>query len=268
MNRLCTIIALNYLPQAMALLDSSRNIHPDSEFYVLITDAKTDTEVQLEGATVLLPEDLKLSPEWLADMRSYYDPVELATSLKPFLLKTLLTNNIDSVTFLDPDIVLFSDLAEGFSMAKNSGIALTPHRLTPSNIHNSNFSELAFLQYGIFNLGYISVGQKALQMLEWWGERLHWYCTRFPYDVVFTDQKWMNFVPAFFEFEVVRNPGYDLAPWNLDERPLSRVGEKYFAGERPLVFIHFSQMDWLPARKLTCGRSVWNSQKIKKSHSR
>ena len=242
MNRLCTIIAQNYLPQAMALLESARKIYPDIEFYVLITDAISSSQPLLEGARVLLPTDLDIEPEWLSDMQSYYDPVEFATSLKPFLLNTLLTSGVATVTFLDPDILLFSELTQGFEAAKKSGIALSPHRLTPSEIQGKNFGELSFLKYGVFNLGYISVGQSGRPMLEWWGDRLRWFCTRFPDDVIFTDQKWMDLVPALFSLTVIRDFGYDVAPWNINERLLSLKENKLLAGKDEIVFIHFSQM--------------------------
>ena len=115
MHRLCTIIALNYLPQAIALVDSTREVHPNIEFYVLITDATQREQPNLSNAQILLPEDLDISEDWLSEMRSYYDTVEFATSLKPFLLSTLLTPSVSTVTFLDPDILLFSELTQGFA---------------------------------------------------------------------------------------------------------------------------------------------------------
>ena len=242
MNRLCTIIAQNYLPQAMALLESTREIYPDIEFYILMTDATSSTQPLLKGAQVLLPRDLDIDPEWLTDMQSYYDPVEFATSLKPFLLSTLLTSGVSTVTFLDPDILVFSELTQGFVAANASGIALTPHRLTPAEIKGKQSGELSFLKYGVFNLGYICVGHLGKPMLEWWGERLRWFCTRFPNDVIFTDQKWIDLVPALFTFSVIRNFGYDVAPWNISERQLSLKDNKLFAANDELVFIHFSQM--------------------------
>ena len=233
---------MNYLPQAMALLESSRKVYPDVDFYVLIIDGTSKEVPHLPTAHILLPEDLIIAPEWLVQMRSYYDEMELATSLKPFLLKTLLDYDIETVTYLDPDILLFGELTEGINVARDFGIALTPHRLTPSNILEPSFSELDFLRYGIFNLGYIAVGQSSKEMLDWWGSRLRWYCTKFPNDPSFTDQKWINFVPALFNFGCVKSKGYNLASWNLDERPLSLSGESYLAGADALVFIHFAQM--------------------------
>lgn len=242
MHRLCTIIALNYLPQAIVLVESTRDVYPEIEFYVLITDATQREYSNLPNAHVLLPEDLDISPDWLLEMRSYYDTVEFATSLKPFLLSTLLTDKVSTVTFLDPDILLISELTDSFEAAENLGIALTPIRLTPSDVNAENFSELSFLQYGIFNLGFIAVGHNGKPMLKWWGERLRWYSTRYPLDHVFTDQKWMNFVPALFPCQILRNPGYNYTQWNIDERPLNWVGKEIYAGNSRLVFIHFSQM--------------------------
>jgi hypothetical protein len=242
MDRICTIIAMNYLPQAMALLKSTRVIYPEIEFYVLIIDSDSRDSEYLQSAKILIPADLNIPSDWLSQMRMYYDEMELATSLKPFLLETLLHEDVDSVTYLDPDILLFGELTEGMVAAKNCGIALTPHRLTPSKIAEADFAELGFLKYGIFNLGYIAVGQKSRPMLTWWAERLRWFCTKFQNDPVFTDQKWINFIPALFEFKKIDNPGYNFASWNINERPLSIRNGKIFAGEMQLVFIHFSQM--------------------------
>ena len=233
---------MNYLPQAMALLESTRTVYPEIDFYVLIIDGTSRDIPYFPSAIILLPEDLLIQSEWLSQMRSYYDAMELATSLKPFLLDTLLIEGVETVTYLDPDILLFGEMLEGTKHARDFGIALTPHRLTPANIMKPEFLELAFLKYGVFNLGYIAVGQQSKEMLKWWGSRLRWYCTKFPNDPSFTDQKWINFVPALFTYKTVSSKGYNLASWNLDERPLTVARGRIFAGADPLVFIHFAQM--------------------------
>jgi hypothetical protein len=52
----------------------------------------------------------------------------------------------------------------------------------------------------------------------------------------------MNFAPVFFNrIEIVRDPGMNMAPWNLHERFLSHQnGEIYVTGHGPLKFFHFS----------------------------
>ena len=72
----------------MALLESTRKIYPDIPFFVLIIDSNTKDIPALASSIVLLPSDLDMPPLWIEQMKMYYDNMELATSLKPFLLKT------------------------------------------------------------------------------------------------------------------------------------------------------------------------------------
>lgn len=49
-------------------------------------------------------------------------------------------------------------------------------------------------------------------------------------DGTFVDQKWMNFIPAFFPDDVCisHNEGLNVAIWNLHERELVIEGGKYY----------------------------------------
>ena len=60
----------------------------------------------------------------------------------------------------------------------------------------------------------------------------------------FTDQRWIDAVPVFFEHEVVRDLGCNVAYWNLHERTLA-VDESgaWTAGGVALRFFHFSGHD-------------------------
>jgi lipopolysaccharide biosynthesis glycosyltransferase len=242
MERACTIVAENYLAQALVFCNSFRLHNPTIELYVLITDASEDYQSIFVGTTVLGLSDLDIPQDWLNEMKKYYDVVEFATSLKPFLLQTLLKGGVESAVFIDPDTLFFDSIYEAIEISKRTGIALTPHRLTPFPFEKINFNEDVFLKYGIFNLGFIAVGKKGEGMLNWWAERLRWHSTRFPNSVYFTDQKWVDLVPGFFDYGLVRNFGYNLAPWNLDERDLRIKDGRFYVGNDPLIFIHFSQM--------------------------
>lgn len=250
MDKLCTIIALNYLPQAMTLLQSARNIYPQISITILVTDLDEEFDFSslLPNVDIMHPYELAISSQQLTNMRNYYDTMEFATSLKPFLLMKLLDSETNTVTYLDPDTLLLSEISEGMELARLKGIALTPHRLTPSTLNSKDFSELKFLKYGVFNLGYISVGTKAEKMLLWWSARLLCYSSKFPNEPVFTDQKWIDFVPALFEFGLVSHKGYNIAPWNLDERKLELINGDIYADGQNLRFIHFSGLSTALAR--------------------
>src|SRR5690606_24035113 len=48
-------------------------------------------------------------------------------------------------------------------------------------------------------------------------------------------------VPALFEHTVLRDPGFNVAYWNLHERPLTKTADgTVTAGGSPLRFFHFS----------------------------
>jgi hypothetical protein len=242
MHEFCTIIASNYLPQASLLIESIKDHHPEVRVTVLITDLK-DKRVEVSPKlTYLSPEALGVPEKKLRMMNDFYDVVEYATALKPSLLKFVLESGARTATYLDPDTYLLSDITDVLEISAREGIVLTPHRITPSDKHGSVYSDRTFLIYGTYNLGFISVSRNSMGALSWWQEKLEFGSTRTVNDHLFTDQKWVNLFPAFFECAVLKDSGINLAPWNLDERPLKYSSGVLFAGKFQLRLIHFSQM--------------------------
>jgi hypothetical protein len=188
-----------------------------------------------------------LSLNQAQEMRHRYDVVEFSTALKPFALLFLIEKNYEVVTYLDPDIQLFGRIDFAIEIARKRRIAVTPHRLTPGSWQSFQAQEVLLLKYGVLNLGFISVNFEAIDFLTWWKMRTFEYATRHPADPVFTDQKWMDLAISYFEPEIIRHFGYNVGPWNLDERTLSKRGGYLYSAEDPLVFIHFSQFDFSTA---------------------
>lgn len=257
----CTIVSSNYLPQAEVLIDSFKTHHPNDQFHLLLIDVFEVEQPLSGGITYWVPEQIGIPFQELLRMRKTYDVVEFATSLKPFLLFHLLEPTISEVTYLDPDIKIFNHLDPAFDEQFESFIALTPHRLTPSKVEKLRELEKVFLKYGTFNLGFISVKNhvNSKKFLVWWQEHLLRDSTRRPISEVFTDQKWIDLVPSFFEYKIVRDFGYNIAPWNLDERSLSFESGNLSVNSSSLVkFVHFSQISgMLAAGDLT---SEWQSR--------
>lgn len=246
MDSFCTIVNIKYLPQAQVLINSFREVYPSHRFVTLITDIETLDANPLVGSEVLTLKSLKLDATKIQNMRLIYDVVEFATAMKPYLLMHLLAESV-TATYLDPDVLVFSPLDFAISKAKEFGVVVTPHRLTPSKQLVFGLTELTFLRYGAFNLGFISVGRSGYSMLQWWSERLELHSTRFPNGYVFTDQKWLDLLPSFFDHFILKDPGYNFAPWNIDERNLWKSKNVYFIDDYQLVFIHFSQMSGMLA---------------------
>lgn len=246
----CTIVSSNYLPQAEVLINSFKLHHPDDQFHLLLLDVYDIENSISDGVRYWIPEEIGIQLEDLQRMRKVYDVVELATSLKPFMLQHLLLTGASEVTYLDPDIKIYSHIDTSINTEMASVISLTPHRLTPSSLHSLRSLEKVYLKYGSFNLGFISVKDldKSASFLGWWQEHLLTDSTRRPISEVFTDQKWIDLVPSYFPYNKVEDFGFNVAPWNLDERTLSySSGDLMVNSTSKVKFVHFSQISGMLA---------------------
>lgn len=119
------------------------------------------------------------------------------------------------------------------------------------------------MTYGVLNLGYLSVCHRSHDFLVWWDERLRFYSRNAPEVAEFTDQKWMDLALTYFDIKVIDHPGYNVAPWNLDERDLQSSGPEYRVGEYPLVFFHFSGIRTFGSgTPVLLGKSGWRLSRM------
>ena len=240
---IATIVSANYLAYAKTLADSVRMWEPDASFRVLMVDRATPrvTEaVEKLGLTVVFAEDLGL--EDFEELAFKYDIVELNTALKPTFLKRLFADGFEQVWYMDPDIRLFGAVCSVKDALREASIALTPHSLVPV-MDGLRPSDIDFLRTGSYNLGFIALRNslEALKMLDWWESR----CLNYGFNDLgfgtFVDQKWIDLVPAYFDgVAIVKDPGCNVAYWNLHERQLSEENGAFNVNGKPLRFFHFS----------------------------
>ena len=248
-----TIVAKNYLAQASILERSFLEFHPEAEFFTLLIDGNAESKENISSqGTILIPSDLDIENETLERMATIYDVMEFATALKPKALELVLKLTGKNVAYIDPDIEIFKTLDVVVEGLENHPIVLTPHNIFPMPRDGMETSEQAIRYSGIFNLGFVALSSKALPFLNWWHERLVTDAVVDFESSLFTDQRWVDFVPALFDVKVLKNPGLNVAYWNIHERGLSRnsVGEVLANGE-PLYFYHFSGYDPLTPWILT-----------------
>jgi glycosyltransferase involved in cell wall biosynthesis len=237
----CTIVARNYLPQARCLAEGLRQHHPDMQLTVLVVDDEFGGyDPATEPFEVLSVRCLTGDQLELRRMAVLYDVLEYSTSLKPWLLQTLLDRGAESVVYLDPDVGVHGPLGELFALAETHELVLTPHATTPMSRDGKHVSEETILSSGVYNLGFIGVGQRSGAFLRYWMERLKRDCVIDHLSMRFTDQRWVDFAPGMFDAAIVRDRAYNVAYWNLDNRDLTFEDGRYLVGGRPLRFFHFS----------------------------
>jgi glycosyltransferase involved in cell wall biosynthesis len=238
---ICTIVARNYLPAARVLTSTFLAHNPGGQVSVLVTDdIHGVVDADQEAFEVISPADLFDDSTELHRMAAIYEITEFATSMKPWLLEHLLDRGAESVLYLDPDIGVYDRLDELAGVAKDREIALIPHARAPFPRDGKMTSESAILAVGVYNLGFIGVGQSSRAFLAFWKERLRRECRNDPGNMRFVDQRWVDFVPGMFECEIVRDPRWNVAYWNLHEREVLWTGERYEVEGKQLGFFHFS----------------------------
>jgi lipopolysaccharide biosynthesis glycosyltransferase len=177
--------------------------------------------------------------------------VEICTAVKGPYLQQLVREGAEKIIYLDPDTVVFNSLDPLISLLDDHAILLTPHLLDYSDNHQSIFDNeiMGVMKHGVFNLGFFAINPgkpDGLKFSNWWGNRLLDYCYADYDQGLFTDQKWCDLVPAYFEDHyVIRDPGYNVASWNIDKRhvTISENGQIQIDEKYPLRFYHFTGYD-------------------------
>ncbi len=252
--QVCTIIAKNYVAHARVLARSLAATHPGSRLWTLvIDDFRGYLEPAREPFATLTPSDIGCEP--FIQMALRYSVLELSTAVKPWLLRHLMAETGEPVTYLDPDIKIFSSLTRLDELAAEHGLALIPHNSVPIPADGRSPSQVDVMIAGIYNLGYVSVSQRpeVERLLGWWSDRLQRDCRVDPIWGYFVDQRWFDLAPGFVsDLAIVREPQYNVAYWNLHDRRLAHSDDGYSVNDRPLAFFHFSGFD--PAHPLILSR--------------
>lgn len=248
MNIILTICSANYLAHARTLGDSILNHNPDVRIVIGLVDVLSP-EVDMTGFERFEILDVANAlPEGVfSNLLTKYYLIELNTAVKPFLMDYLYKRDplVDTVSYLDPDIRVYSSLVPLFKKVKEKGIIVTPHGCTYDDSPENIAGELSMLAVGLYNLGFIATARsdETADFLRWWMVRLKDHCT-YREDVpgTFFDQNWVMLAGLYFKkFYVEKNLGYNIAWWNLFERDVSKKGEEYFVNdEYRLIFLHYS----------------------------
>jgi hypothetical protein len=242
---ICTIIAKNYVAQARVLARSFAQHHPDGRCWVLvIDDYEGYLDPQTEPFTILTPA--QVGCDEFHEMALRYDVLEVSTAVKPWLLRHLLREGAPAITYLDPDICIYSSLQVLEDLAQAHQLVLTPHNSEPLPDDGERPSQIDILLAGVYNLGYVSLGAgpESDKLLGWWQQRLLNDCRVDPLNGYFVDQRWFDLAPGLIsDRAIVREPQYNTAYWNINSRQLDYDGERYTVDGQPLAFFHFSGFD-------------------------
>lgn len=244
-----TSVNINYLPKARILAKTIKEHCPQSKFSLVFSDAwpeEIDREKEPfdEIITVL---ELGLPVENIKSWIYEHSVVELCTAVKGQALVKFLQSGSDKVVYLDPDVAVFQQLDCLDELLDQYDIVLTPHVTIPEKTDEGiRDNELCALMHGTFNFGFYAVknSDNGLKFATWWRDRLVDYCFDEIPSGIFTDQKWGDLVPSMFDGVYIwKDPGCNVATWNISNRVIEKKDGKYYVNGSPLKFYHFSGFD-------------------------
>ncbi|MVT07431.1 glycosyltransferase family protein [Chitinophaga tropicalis] len=255
MKAVYTICTPSHIAQAKTLIRSVLEHNRDYKAFICLfnSDAFALEELkQLDYATIIDAEAISI-PVY-KKMKEQYNPFELSCALKPYIADYILEHyKPQQVVYFDSDILVLNQL---FEVPQSRDICLTLHYLSlktwddgGAGLAGRRSIERNSLRGGVFNGGFFSVKDTdiARSFLSWWKEVLVDGCYNNVSKGLFTDQLWLNIVPSYFaeDLQVLRDPGYNIAYWNLYERMTVKTGDGYNVRSTDgiiskLVFFHFS----------------------------
>ncbi len=218
----CTLYDARYMAKGLAMYESLVK-HSSEPFtlHVLCMDDQTErilTELALPNMHVMTLTGFERAMK-LGEIRERRTWAEYcwgcASNLMEYMLPWMPD---DGITYLDSDILFFSDPKVIFDEVGARSIGITPHRFSPKE-------ELRLGKNGKFNVGIVvarnsETGRKCIAR---WAAQCREQCSA---EVGCGDQQYLDLWPELYGYECceIENLGVNLGPWSLDHLGVDVVG--------------------------------------------
>lgn len=232
MKHFCTLFDKNYLTRGLIMYRSLRwHCSEDFRLHVLPMDDQT-----MEALTQfqMPPKSMRLYNHGFVSRKMKLEPCrknrtwqEYAWTCASNLMSCILNlrPDVDTLTYLDADLMFFSDPKAIFDEMGDADIAITPHRFTPVNRPRLE-------KNGKFNVSWVTAKNAPIgrECISLWAKQCREWCYYRNEDGKFGDQKYLDEWPELYKGHVheIENIGAGLAPWNL-------ANYKLLGTERPVV---------------------------------
>ena len=235
----CTYFDRGYASRGLAMIVSLRAVGESGPLYVVCFDEEAAAAVEaasLSDVHVVRLADLETEYPELAAVKEARSRVEYYFTSTPTVISHALAAESDAswVTYLDADLWFFSSPDRLFVEQDGGSVGIIEHGYRPQDAWRKKF--------GTYNVGWVSFrnDNDGRTCLEWWRQRCLEWCYDRPEDGKFADQGYLDgFSCVVGSVVVLRNPGANLAPWNLATRTVRCSAGAVEVDGRPLVFFHF-----------------------------
>lgn len=235
MRHYCTLFDSKYLPQGLALYESLKR-HSSQPFLLDILALDHECELvlrslDLEFVDVTSIDEFEQYVHGMKEARSNRSYREYCWTCASAFTEDILGDDAEEITYIDADVLIFSDPEPVFAEIGDRSIAITPHNFIPSK------------QYldvnGLYNVGFVHFKdtQAGAQCLRKWAADVRDRCSVL---VGCGDQQYLDAFPVNFpkECHVIQNIGVNAGPWSLANWT---VTDGPLLDGVPLVAYHFHE---------------------------
>ncbi|MEZ0539175.1 hypothetical protein [Fibrella arboris] len=224
---LLTVCTIAQLPQALTLGASFLQHNPSRRFLIGLADDPTRLPADWSSPYPILTfANTNLSANEVLILSQRYTPTEFRAACKPaFVQAAYQQAGTEGLLYADPSAFVYHSLDALFAQLAHHSVLLNPHWLkTPADEQQPDEKHLQ--NVGLYSSGLLGFGPHAdtETMLRWWqsrtADRAHInFCAG-----ECLDQLWLMHVPTLFNAAgIVKDPGVQVALWNLSERPLANA---------------------------------------------
>jgi len=234
----CTLFNKNYLYRGLTLYNSLLKICPDFHLWILCMDEKTFkilTALNLKKTTLITLKQFE-DPE-LLKIKSTRTNVEYCWTCTPSLPLYILkkTSKLANISYLDADLLFYSNPQPIYQKFSENSILITPHRYSPEYAHQKK-------RCGIYNVSMVIFrnDSEGLSCLNIWRKQcLDWCFFRYEKGKL-GDQLYLNNWPKKFQkVKILQHKGGGLAPWNINSYEIKKNKNKIYVDNDNLIFYHF-----------------------------
>jgi hypothetical protein len=242
MLQFCTLFNSNYLSRGLAMYNSLEKQCADFHLYIFAFDDHcydTLVALSLRNATIVSLDEFE--NEDLLAVKTERTAAEYCWTCSSSTIKYCIESfDLDHCTYIDADLLFFSDPAVLYQEMGEKSVLITEHRYTPCYDQSATS--------GIYCVQYMTFKNTAegMNVLNWWVDACLEWCFDRMEDNKFGDQKYLDDWTSRFDcVHVAQHLGAGVAPWNVQQylfksKNRTTKGVEISTGQEfDLIFYHY-----------------------------
>lgn len=232
MMNFCTSYGANYIHKGLVLYESLRKVESDFTMYVMAFDKECyDYLKKLNLPQMVVDNFDDIETDELREIKKERTRSEYCWTVGPLLTEHFIVKyNLESVAFIDADMMFYTSPKVIFDEIGDNSIAITLHDMDRV-IDQSKY----IVQFEFFRND-----ENGMKCLRWWRDRcIEWCYCRYE-DGKYGDQGYLEqFDKLFDKVYVLKNPAACVSIVNIGT--LNPVGKSmtYRGKEYPVVIFHY-----------------------------